>query len=143
MQPEELDAVIELWHQTRKATHTFIEMEQRLTLEDSHRYFAAQIAPHCALWVTCERDAPVGFLALRGSTLDRMYVQPSAQRRGVGTALLAKARELSPNGLELHTHQRNRAARAFYEKHGFAAVRFGTSPPPESEPDVEYHWRPA
>lgn len=24
----------------------------------------------------------------------------------------------------------------------FVAVRFGTSPPPESAPDVEYHWRP-
>jgi hypothetical protein len=24
----------------------------------------------------------------------------------------------------------------------YLAVRFGTSPPPESAPDVEYHWRP-
>jgi hypothetical protein len=24
----------------------------------------------------------------------------------------------------------------------FRAVRFGVSPPPESEPDVEYHWTP-
>ncbi len=143
MRPEDLDAVVELWHETRKATYTFIELKQRLTLEDSRRYFAEQIAPHGGLWVTCEQDGPVGFLALRGSYLDRMYVHPKAQRRGVGTALLAKARELSPSGLELHTHQRNRAARAFYEKHGFAAVRVGTSPPPESEPDVEYHWRPA
>jgi hypothetical protein len=31
---------------------------------------------------------------------------------------------------------------AFYERHGFATVRFGTSPPPERAPDVEYHWRP-
>jgi len=30
-----------------------------------------------------------------------------------------------------------------YEKHGFIASRFGTSPPPESAPDVEYHWRPS
>jgi hypothetical protein len=30
-----------------------------------------------------------------------------------------------------------------YEKHGFKAVKFGLSPPPESAPDVEYRWRPA
>jgi ribosomal protein S18 acetylase RimI-like enzyme len=50
--------------------------------------------------------------------------------------------QLSPNGLELHTHQENESACAFYEKHGFAAVKYGISPAPESVPDVEYHWRP-
>ena len=42
-----------------------------------------------------------------------------------------------------HTHQQHAQARAFCEKHGFRAVKFGISPPPESEPDVEYHWTPA
>ena len=32
--------------------------------------------------------------------------------------------------------------RQLYETHGFGAVKFGVSPPPESAPDVEYHWRP-
>ena len=49
---------------------------------------------------------------------------------------------LYPDGLELHTHQENVIACAFYEKHGFRAVKFGISPSPESVPDVEYHWRP-
>ena len=35
-----------------------------------------------------------------------------------------------------------KASKAFYEKLGFNAMKFGTSPPPESAPDVEYHWRP-
>jgi hypothetical protein len=33
-------------------------------------------------------------------------------------------------------------ARSFYEKHGFFPVRFGISPPPESEPDVLSRWKP-
>jgi hypothetical protein len=69
-------------------------------------------------------------------------VHPSVQRRGVGAALLRHAIALSPAGIELHTHVRNAKARAFYEKHHLVAVKFGVSPPPESEPDVEYHWRP-
>jgi GNAT superfamily N-acetyltransferase len=85
-------------------------------------------------------SAPRGFLALVGSYLDRLYVHPGAQRGGVGSALLRHAMALSPAGLELHTHQRNHRGRAFYAKHGLRAVRFCVSPPPESEPDIEYHW---
>lgn len=84
----------------------------------------------------------VAYLAMKGSYIDRMFVDPSQWRKGWGTRLVAFAKSLSPNGLELHTHQENRAARRLYEKHGFRAVKFGTSPPPESAPDVEYHWRP-
>jgi hypothetical protein len=50
--------------------------------------------------------------------------------------------ELSPGGLRLFTFQRNVPARSFYEKYGFRAVRFGVSPAPENEPDVEYRWEP-
>jgi ribosomal protein S18 acetylase RimI-like enzyme len=141
----ELEDVVAIWHETRKETHTSIgiEMEKSLTLDHSRRIFLEQIAPHCQLWVAEKDGAIHGFLAMRGSYIDRMYVRPSAQRSGVGGALLEKARELSPAGLELHTHQKNRRARSFYEKHGFRAVRFGLSPAPENEPDVEYQWRPA
>lgn len=84
----------------------------------------------------------LGYTAISGSYIDRMFIHPRVQRRGAGARLLAKARDLSPAGLELHTHQQNTQARDFYEKHGFKAVKFGVSPPPESAPDVEYHWRP-
>ena len=41
-------------------------------------------------------------------------------------------RVLHPSGLELHTHQENHDARQLYEKHGFRAVKFGVSQPPEA-----------
>jgi GNAT superfamily N-acetyltransferase len=63
------------------------------------------------------------------------------QRRGIGSALLSKARERSPQELRLYTFQRNGPARAFYERHGFMRIAFGVSPAPEYEPDVEYRWR--
>ena len=84
----------------------------------------------------------LGYLALKGSYVDRLYVSPLQQRYGNGTALLKHAMERSPTGLELHTHQKNTQARAFYEKLGFVPVHYGISPPPENEPDVEYQWRP-
>jgi ribosomal protein S18 acetylase RimI-like enzyme len=84
----------------------------------------------------------VAYLALRGSYIDRLYVAPAHQRQGWGSELLLHAKLLRPSGLELHTHLENYPARALYERQGFVAVQFGVSPPPESAPDVEYHWRP-
>jgi ribosomal protein S18 acetylase RimI-like enzyme len=73
--------------------------------------------------------------------IDQLYIHPAYQRRGIGEALLNFARKQSPDHLWLYTLQDNVNARAFYEKNGFIAEKFGMSPPPESAPDVEYHWR--
>jgi GNAT superfamily N-acetyltransferase len=141
--PADLDAVVRVWHAAKREAYGFLAQEQGRSLEDDRAFFSSRIAPRCALWVAVQgASAPRGFLALVGSYLDRLYVHPGAQRGGVGSALLRHAMALSPAGLELHTHQRNHRGRAFYAKHGLRAVRFCVSPPPESEPDIEYHWRP-
>ena len=137
----DLEAVVRLWHETKQAAYPYLPLEQGRTLEEDERFFRERIRP-LEIWVAEAAGEILGFLALRGSYLDRLYVRPGRQGAGVGTALERRAMERSPGGLELHTHVRNGAARAFYERHGFRAVRFGVSPPPESEPDVEYHWKP-
>ena len=142
LREDDVPATVALWHETRKDTYDFLETERGLTLVDSERYFEEVVRPGADLWVADDRGRLVGYLARKGSYIDRLYVHPRAQRSGIGTALLRMAQELSPDGLELHTHQENTKACRFYEKHGFRAVRFGVSPPPESAPDVEYHWRP-
>jgi GNAT superfamily N-acetyltransferase len=139
----ELDAVVRLWHETKRDTYHFLPQEQGRSLEDDRAFFENGILARCRIWVALVEGEVLGFLAMAGSYVDRLYVRPDAQRRGIGAALLAKAREVSPEGLELHTHQKNQKACAFYEKHGLKAARYGVSPPPESEPDVEYRWRPA
>lgn len=138
----DVEDVVRIWNVTKRDTYDFIPLERDRSLDDDRGFFVAKILPDCAIWVAVDGRRIVGFLALRASYVDRLYVHPDAQRRGVGEALLRRAIALSPAGLELHTHVRNTKARAFYEKHGLRAVKFGISPPPESEPDVLYHWRP-
>jgi ribosomal protein S18 acetylase RimI-like enzyme len=140
--PADVDAVIRVWTATKRDTYDFIELEQSYTEADDQAFFRSHILPRCAIWLAARADDVLGFVALDGSYVDRLYVRPDVQRRGVGAALLARAIEASPAGLSLHTHQQNHKARAFYEKMGFVAARFGISPPPESLPDVEYRWRP-
>lgn len=138
----DVDDVVKVWNATKRDTYDFIPLEQNRTVPEDDAFFRARILYRCSIWIACEGSVVLGFVALEGSYVDRLYVHPRAQRRGIGRALLTQAMELSPQGLELHTHQKNTKARAFYEKNGLRAVRFGVSPAPESEPDVEYHWRP-
>jgi GNAT superfamily N-acetyltransferase len=134
--------VIGVWHRSGQAAYQYLPTWQALTLERAGEIFRAAIRPRCDIWVGTRHGDVVAFLALRSSYIDRMYVDPPEWRKGWGTAFILLAKELHPTGLELHTHLENRAARWLYEKHGFTAVKFGVSPPPESAPDVEYHWRP-
>jgi GNAT superfamily N-acetyltransferase len=135
-------AVIGVWHRSGQAAYRFLPTWQAFTLEQAGEVFREVIRPRCDIWVGTRDQEVVAFMAMAGSYVDRMYVDPSEWRKGWGTCLVLLAKALSANGLELHTHQENHAACRLYEKHGFKAVKFGLSPSPESAPDVEYHWRP-
>lgn len=79
--------------------------------------------------------------AVEGTEFEHLYLRPDVRRRGIGSLLLAKAREISPEELTLHVLQRNTDARAFYERHGFTAGDFNDgSRNEEKEPDVLYRW---
>jgi putative acetyltransferase len=135
-------AVVGVWHRSGQRAYWYLPNWQRLTLERAGDIFREVIRPRCNIWVGTRNGEVVAFLAMTGSYIDRMYVDPSEWRKGWGTRLVLLAKTLHPDRLELHTHQENHAARQLYERHGFRAVKFGLSPPPENSPDVEYHWRP-
>ena len=143
MRDDEVDEVVRVWHESKKVAYPYLPTQQGLTLEDDDRIFRRYILPRDAFWVAHDGAGIAGFLGMQGDYIDRLYVLPDRQGQGVGSALMAKAKELSPAGLRLHTHQQNTQARAFYKRRGFRAVKFGISPPPENAPDVEYHWTPA
>ena len=95
-----------------------------------------------SVWVARRKGGIVGFLALDGDHVDQLYLRPGSYRAGIGSRLLAVAMAASPEGLNLYTFQCNARARAFYEAHGFKALRFGDGAEnEEGEPDVFYAWR--
>ncbi|MGQ7296914.1 GNAT family N-acetyltransferase [Quadrisphaera sp. KR29] len=87
-------------------------------------------------------DDVVGVLATSPGWVDQLYVDPDHQGRGVGRALLERAKAGSAGDLQLWTFARNARARAFYEGAGFTAEEEtdGTGNE-EREPDVRYRWR--
>lgn len=139
---EDEPAVVDVWHRSGRAAYPFLPTWRAFTRRQAEAVFRAHVRPACALWVGARGDRIVAYLAMKGPRIERLYVDPAEWRTGWGARFVSFAKQRSPEGLELHTHVENHGARAFYEKHGFVAVRFGLSPPPESAPDVEYHWRP-
>jgi ribosomal protein S18 acetylase RimI-like enzyme len=97
-----------------------------------------------AWWVALHGDQVAGYMVLHGENLDHLYILPTLQGCGFGSRLLAHAKTLSPDRVKLYAFQRNTKARAFYEAHGFCAVKLRDgSNNEEGEPDVEYEWRGA
>ena len=139
--PEDFDAVTILWRVAReKSLPEFQNAKGHFFFEDQD-YFRHHILKENKVFVVEGDRRPIAFMAMRHEFVDQLYVHPDYQNRGVGKALLDYARQLSPEHVWLYTLQINVNARAFYEKNGFVAEKFGVSPPPENEPDVEYHWR--
>jgi ribosomal protein S18 acetylase RimI-like enzyme len=141
MSPEDLHATVAVWVRSRWDAQPWLEERMGHTDEDNLRYFRRTVVERDEVWVAVEDGVVVGLLALGPAEVDLLYVDPPRQGQGIGTTLLDRAKELRPGGFTLYTHQRNERARAFYERRGFRAVAFGTSPAPESEPDVKYAWQ--
>jgi ribosomal protein S18 acetylase RimI-like enzyme len=139
--PEDLEAAVGVWERARwDAQQPWLKERMKYSHEDNLRHFRDVLMRENEVWLAIEDNEIVGLLAFGEHKVDQLHVEPRCQGRGVGTALLDRAKELAPEGLTLFTHQRNERARAFYERRGFRAVQFGVSPPPESEPDVKYAW---
>lgn len=140
-QVEDFDAVTVLWRVAREKSLPEFQREKGYFFFEDQHYFRYQILKNNEVWVVEMDSHPVAFMAMEDQFIDQLYIHPEHQRRGIGKALLDFARTQSPDHLWLYTLQVNANARAFYEKNGFVAEKFGVSPAPELAPDVEYHWR--
>ncbi len=137
---EDFDAVTILWRIAREKLLPEGITDTGHNFYEDQAYLRDQILKKHRIWVVEIENRPAAFMAMENDFIDQLYVHPRYQRRGIGVTLLDLARGQSPDHLWLYTLQSNVNARAFYEKNGFVPEKFGFSPPPENEPDVEYHW---
>lgn len=110
------------------------------TLDEDEMWVARILLPKHTVTVAELHGELVGVLATSPGWVDQLYVRPSEQGRGIGSALLRLAMEAMPASLELWTFRRNERARRFYERHGFTAIRRTNGDNEEREPDVLYSW---
>jgi putative acetyltransferase len=77
-----------------------------------------------------DANRPVGFVTVDPATeyLDQIAVAPEAKGSAAAALLLAEARRLSPNRLELDVNQDNLRALRFYAREGFKKAAEGVNP---------------
>ena len=82
-----------------------------------------------------------GYCAFRDGWVEHLYVDPAAQGRGLGSALLNQAM-VGQSHLKLWAFQKNTLAIRFYSRRGFRLVELTDgSGNVEREPDALYEWR--
>jgi GNAT superfamily N-acetyltransferase len=138
---EDFDTLTILWRIAREKSLPEFQRDKGHFFYEDQGYFQNHILKDDTVWVVDFENHPVAFMAMKNELIDHLYVHPDYWRQGIGKLLLQFAAKKSPEHLWLYTLKINANARVFYEKNGFVAEKFGLSPAPESEPDVEYHWR--
>ena len=110
------------------------------TSEEDRSHFPEHVFQKCEVWAALDNTRLIGIIAFREGWIDHLYILPSAQGHGVGTALLDLAKSaFSP--LHLWTFQRNTQARRFYETRGFVLIKeTDGSRNEEKEADALYRW---
>ncbi|WP_165821119.1 GNAT family N-acetyltransferase [Nocardioides gansuensis] len=93
------------------------------------------------VWIALLDDQLVGFVNLTTTWLDGLYVAPSAQGAGIGSALLDLVKGLRPGGFGLWVFECNTPAREFYARHGLVEVaRTDGRDNEERSPDIHLAW---
>lgn len=115
---DDLEPVLELWYETSLVAHWFLTAE---FLQAERTKIRDVFLPQSDTWVYELNGAVVGFLSLMGNEVGGLFIRPSAQRQGIGKALMDKAASLHPV-LELDVFEKNGVGRPFYTKYGFIQV---------------------
>ncbi len=84
------------------------------TDDETRRWHLNVLVPRGTVVVAGREADVVGFAEPSGGWLHHLYVAPSAQGSGVGSALFEHSMVLQPNGFDLWVFQRNRGALDFY-----------------------------
>ena len=122
------DAAIALWLRAWQAAYPQLDFAARLGWW--RRRWRSELVPSAAIVVAEADGAMIGFVTVdpRTSYLDQIVVAPEHWASGVGAALIAAAKELSPAGLALDVNTDNARALRFYDKQGFSITGAGVNP---------------
>lgn len=134
-QGADLERVLEIWLEANTQAHDFIP----------RRYWEGQLEtvrtllPRAELYVWQDvGGAVLGFIGLRGEHIEGIFVRSAARSRGVGKALLDRAKT-AHGRLTLNVYRKNGRAAAFYRREGFQVWDEGVDKD-TGEPECRMVW---
>jgi putative acetyltransferase len=134
-------AAIALWLRTWQATYPHVDFAERL--DWWRERWRNELVPSVEIVIAEADGAMIGFVTVDPRTfyLDQIVVAPERWAAGVGGALVAEAKRLSPSGLDLDVNTDNARAIGFYNKQGFSISGAGFNPI-SGRPVHRMSWRP-
>jgi putative acetyltransferase len=135
------DTAIELWRRTWQIAYPRLDFTARL--DWWRERWQNELTATATITIAESRGQLVGFVTVdpRTGYLDQIVVAPEAWGSPIARALLAEAKRLSPEGLDLAVNADNGRAIRFYEREGFVVT--GTDANPRSgAPINKMAWRP-
>jgi putative acetyltransferase len=137
------DAAIALWHKTWQAAYPQFDFAARLSWWRARWTSEIMAAAKIVIAQTPNDAAMIGFVTVDpvARYLDQLVVAPEFWRSGVGTALVAEAKRISPAGLALDVNTDNARAISFYERSGFDVTGSGVNAF-SGRPVHRMSWRP-
>jgi putative acetyltransferase len=140
-EPRDEDASVALWLRTWQAAYPQLDFAERVDWWRAR--WRDELLPAAEVVIAEADGAMIGFVTIDPRTfyLDQLVVAPEHWRSGIGAALIAEAKRISPAGLDLDVNTDNARAIAFYLKHGFAIGGAGVNPI-SGKPVHRMSWRP-
>ena len=140
--PDDADALTSLFLASRRQAMPWLR--EAHSDEETRWWMSNVVLRDLSVRVATLDGAIAGFAAIRPGWLDHLYIVLSRQRAGLCARLLAEARRIGGDPLRLWVFQRNLAARAFYQRHGFVEEeRTDGAANEEREPDMRMIWSAA
>ncbi len=114
---EDLEQVMELWLATNISAHDFISVKYW------HANYALvkKMLPQANIWVYEKNNEIWGFIGLQDTYIAGIFVADKAQGKGIGSELLAKAKQ-QKSQLSLAVYAKNERALNFYQRADFTVV---------------------
>ena len=113
----DIDNVMEIWLTENIKAHNFIPKEY---WEKNFEY-VKKVLPNAEIYVYLEDEKIVGFIGLNDNYIEGIFIDSKCQYKGIGTALLNKAKKLKDE-LTLSAYKKNTKAIQFYLKNEFKIV---------------------
>ncbi len=145
-EPEDLEAVHEVFLAASSGPGQPVEGR---TPEQVREWVDSLLDDAGELWLAVSDTDPetnqasevLGFVLLRGSWVNLIFVHPGRAARGVGSAMMDLVKGLRPRGFGLRVHQGNSRARDFYLRHGLVELESTDgSSYHDATPDLQMAW---
>lgn len=128
--PSDNATLVEIWHRSVRATHTFLSEQD---IQDLYPQVRDLYLPAVSVWVyETGEGIPAGFIGTsvdtNGTQVEMLFVDPEYFGRRIGTQLLdhVRAQHAALTALTVDVNEQNPGAHAFYLRYGFSDV--GRSP---------------